>query len=482
MSLQSLTTEHILERLRQENAWWATGQVDEEFAFLPKRQYYDLMFPLIRDIVTRRAAVLMGQKRVGKTVLVHQAIDSLLKKGVSPHQIAYISFENPMFRKYKLRELFDICKDATGQKESNGWYVIFDAIEYQKDWELQLESLVDSFSGSKFVAVASANMTQNLNETGFGRFNTVWIPALTFYEYIHLQNLQHLVIPTEIEWRGNITSFFQSTNINLFNEHFIKYLNYGAYPELLWSKKAQISMPQFLKTDILQKVIQSPLTYVNGVHNLSDLFALLYQIALNSGCEFSLEQLSQQLGNIEKNTIKKYLKYLESIFVIQIIQRVDLNGKPYERVNYMKIYLTNPTLRSVILAPISATDSVMNHLLETAIFSQWVLKSGQDVFYAGWVNGRMQGNVEMIGKSPIDKEYHWALKIQWNNRYYESFFDLKSLFTYCETNKLNAALVTTIDKSGSKISNKVKYHFIPAALYVYSLGYDSLIHKAHLNF
>lgn len=56
------------------------------------------------------------------------------------------------------------------------------------------------------------------------------------------------------------------------------------------------------------------------------------------------------------------------------------------------------------------------------------------------------------------------------------------MFAYCETNKLEDAMITTIDKSGSKVSNKVKYHFIPAALYVYSLGYDSLIHKAHLNF
>jgi len=482
MTLVSITSEHILERLRQENSWWATGQVDEEFALLPKRQYFDLIFPLIRDIITRRAAVLMGQKRVGKTVLVHQTIDSLLKKGISPHQIAYISFENPMFRKFKLRELFDICKDATGQKESNGWYVIFDSIEYQNDWKLQLESLVDSFSGSKFVAVASANLSEDLNKSGYGRYSTVWIPALTFFEYIHLQNLQYLVIPTEIEWKGNITSFFQSTNINLFNEHFIKYINYGAYPELLWNKKSQISLPQFLKSDLLHKVIQSPLAFMNGVQNLNDLYALLYQIALNTGSEFSLEQLSQQLGQIEKNTIKKYLKYLESIFMIQIIHRVDLNGKPYERANYIKIHLTNPTLRSVILSPVSATDPIMNHLLETAVFSQWVLKDKQSIFYAGWINGRMQGNVEMIGKSPINREYQWALKIQWNNRFFDSFFDLKSLFNYCETNKLGEAMITTIDKSGSKVSNKVKYHFIPAALYVYSLGYDSLIHKTHLNF
>jgi len=63
---------------------------------------------------------------------------------------------------------------------------------------------------------------------------------------------------------------------------------------------------------------------------------------------------------VAKNTIKKYISYLEAAFLIKIVHRID-----------NKIYLTNPSLRCALFSPIKETDPFAGNLVETAIFSQW---------------------------------------------------------------------------------------------------------------
>ena len=482
MTLLPLSDEQVLERLRQENPWWATGQIDEDYVGMQRRLYFDLFYPLVEDISIKRAVILMGPRRVGKTVMIYHAIDALLKSGVSPHQIAYVSVENPFFNKMPLEQLFKSCLKATGQESPKGWYVFFDEIQYLKDWEVHLKSLVDSYPHTKFVVSGSAAAALKLksNESGAGRFTDFMLPPLTFNEYIHLLQLQHLIIPTQIDWDGNATSFFGTTNIALLNEHFLKYINYGGYPEIIFSEKLQVNPSRFIKSDIIDKVLLRDLPSLYGIQDVQELNSLFTSIAYNSGQEFSLEALSQASG-VEKNTIKKYIQYLEAAFLIKIIHRIDHNAKKFSRVNYFKIYLTNPSLRSALFTPLQATDKVMGAMVETAIFAQWLQREWFEPWYARWTQGRFQGEVDMVGLSPQNFKPMWALEIKWSNRCFETPGELKSLLTFCETNNLKSALVTTIDKTGSHEMQKMKLHFLPSSLYAYTVGKNTIMQKQQRN-
>lgn len=483
MALLPLSEEQVLDRLKQENPWWATGQVDEDYNSMQRRLYFDLFFPLVEDISIKRAVILMGPRRVGKTVLIYHAIDKLLKDGVSPHQIAYVSVENPFFNKMQLEQLFKTCIKATGKSEPKGWYVFFDEIQYLKDWEVHLKSLVDSFPHVKFVASGSAAAALKLksNESGAGRFTDFMLPPLTFNEYIHLLKLQYLIIPTKIDWEGNTTNFFESTNIALLNEHFIKYINYGGYPEIIFSEKLQVNPSRFIKSDIIDKVLLRDLPSLYGIQDVQELNSLFTSIAYNSGQEFSLEALSQSSGGVEKNTIKRYIQYLEAAFLIKIVHRIDHNAKKFRRANYFKIYLTNPSLRSALFTPIQATDKLMGAMVETAIYAQWLQREWFEPWYARWTAGRFQGEVDMVGLSPESFKPQWALEIKWSNRYFENPGELKSLMNFCEMNKLKSALVTTIDKSGQLAIREMKLHFLPSALYAYTVGKNTIMQKQNRN-
>jgi len=482
MALLPLSEEQVLDRLKQENPWWATGVVDEDYTKMQKRLYFELFFPLVEDISIKRAVILMGPRRVGKTVMIFHAIDSLLKNGVSPHQIAYVSVENPFFNKIPLEHLFKACLKATGKTEPRGWYIFYDEIQYLKDWEVHLKSLVDSYPHVKFVASGSAAAALKLksNESGAGRFTDFMLPPLTFNEYIHLLQLQNLIIPAKLEWDGNTTDFFESTNIALLNEHFLKYINYGGYPEIIFSEKLQVNPSRFIKSDIIDKVLLRDLPSLYGIQDVQELNSLFTSIAYNSGQEFSLEALSQASGGVEKNTLKKYIQYLEAAFLIKIVHRIDQNAKKFSRANYFKIYLTNPSLRSALFTPLQATDKLMGAMVETAIFAQWLQREWFEPWYARW-HGRSQGEVDMVGLSPHNFKPVWALEIKWSNRYFENPGELKSLLGFCETNNLKSALVTSIDKSGTKQVKDIKLHFLPSALYAYTVGKNTIIQKQWKN-
>lgn len=53
---------------------------------------------MIKHKTLRRFAVLSGARRVGKTTIMYQMIDNLIDEGISPKNILYVSFDNPIIK------------------------------------------------------------------------------------------------------------------------------------------------------------------------------------------------------------------------------------------------------------------------------------------------------------------------------------------------------------------------------------------------
>ena len=56
-----------------------------------RRAYFARLWLLVADTKIRRAVVLLGPRRLGKTVLMHHVIQRLLDDGVEPGSIGYVS-------------------------------------------------------------------------------------------------------------------------------------------------------------------------------------------------------------------------------------------------------------------------------------------------------------------------------------------------------------------------------------------------------
>jgi predicted AAA+ superfamily ATPase len=183
--------------------------------------------------------------------------------------------------------------------------------------------------------------------------------------------------------------------------------------------------------------------------------------------------MSKESG-IQKDTLKKYLEYLEAAFLIKVLNKVGVNAKRLKRITSFKVYLTNPSLRTALFSPVIETDQEMGNMVETAILSQWMHREQMDLTYARWKDGRKEGEVDLVLVD--DKNYKpvWGVEIKWSNRYFDKPQELKSLIQFCETHKFQSAVVTSIDQIGTKVIQGLSFTFLPASIYAYNIGVITL--------
>lgn len=458
----NFSKEQVLERLKFENPWWKTGHTDEFYNRMQRREYFRLLFPLVVERSVKRALVLMGPRRVGKTVLLFHSIEKLIEEGTNPENICYFSIETPLYNGVALEELLNLFLNHHSKSTSEETYIFFDEIQYLKDWELHLKSLVDSYHHIKFVVSGSAAAALKLKsqESGAGRFTEFILPPLTFHEFLSLTNTEGLMNT----FKSDDKRIYGVKDMEKLNEKFLEYINFGGYPELSLSDAIQSNPGRYIRNDIIDKVLMRDLPSLYGINDIQELNSLFTYIAYNSGSEMSLEGISQSSG-VSKNTIKKYLTYLEAAFLIKIIHRVDQNGKKFKRANFFKTYLTNPSLRSALFSPIKADDEFMGNMVETAIFSQWQHSSNLSIYYARW----NRGEVDIVYLGPKEKPV-WCVEIKWSNRFAENPSELKNVKMFCQQHKLDLAIVTTINIEKKVKLNNLTYYFFPASQYCYSVG------------
>ncbi|MEK7298337.1 MAG: ATP-binding protein, partial [Candidatus Margulisiibacteriota bacterium] len=340
--MQRISDEQVVAKLNQENFWWKSGSYRLE---LVARPYLNLLMPLLNHEL-QRAVIMMGPRRVGKTILIHHAIQRLLEKKILPTHICYISIDNPIYNHVingggGLETLLRLyCREQhLDPQGSDRLYVFFDEIQYLKNWEIHLKVLVDTYPKIQFLASgsAAAALKRQSNESGTGRFTDFLLPPLTFYEYLVL--------------KGEEEAFTEKSAISKLNKVFIDYINFGGYPEIALSKKHRADLGRFVKSDIIDKVLLRDLPILYGIQDIQELNALFTTLAYNSGTEVSLEELSKN-SQLNKVTIKKYIDYLEAAFLITVIRRIDDNAKYFKRATTFKVFLNNPSMRAALFEPI----------------------------------------------------------------------------------------------------------------------------------
>ncbi|MCU0351795.1 MAG: AAA family ATPase, partial [Flavobacterium sp.] len=151
-----IPVEKIVERIRYENPWWVNKQIPELYNKMAKRLYFSLFYPFVIEKNVKIALVLMGPRRVGKTVMLFHSIQLLLTENVNPQKIFFIGIDNPIYVHLSLEDILNLCKQSLNQDNLNGCYVFFDEIQYLKDWERHLKVLVDSYPETKFIVTGSA--------------------------------------------------------------------------------------------------------------------------------------------------------------------------------------------------------------------------------------------------------------------------------------------------------------------------------------
>lgn len=464
----------IQRRLAMDNPWWQAGrEIDEEEHSMAHRAYFPAFAAIAQDRSVRRATVLIGPRRVGKTVMLHQFVQKLLDDGIRGIDILFLSLDTPLYAGLSLERLLRLFMDIHRHSDNDALWVLFDEVQYLKDWGVHLKSLVDSYPNVKFIASGSAAAALKMKsmESGAGRFTDFFLPPLTFAEFLQFTGQEKALLrpapPTD-----PLGLTYLCTDIEALNNSFIDYVNFGGFPEAVMNPSVRANPSRFLRQDIVDKVLLKDLPSLYGISDTQALNRFFNVLAYNTGEEFSLESLSQH-SDINKQKLADFLEYLEAAYLIRRVHRVDNNAERLKRARTFKIYLTNPSMRAALFGSLAQEDKSVGMVAETAVWSQWLhaQEATSSLYYARWKEGRKDREVDIVSMDTRTQKPTLVIEVKWSDRIIDHSEELSALVTMAAKYSLqNTAILST--RTIMKVLNVdgVKINCIPTALLCYSIA------------
>ena len=457
--MKDVSDQQVADHLKRLNPWWQGAGADPATISLRPRAYLGPVRQLLTEPNLRRAVVLLGPRRVGKTILIRHLIGELMQAGVAAPRIAYVEMDHPLLHGQSLEALVRQIETATPDGEGTR-YLFFDEIQSHKDWEKHLKPLVDHRPELRILVSgsAAAALKRQSTESGAGRFTDFLLPPLTFSEYLSLR-------PESPAIRQDSPGVYVLDDIAVLNGQFAEYVNYGGYPELALSPVVRGNPERFVKSDIVDKVLLRDLPQLYGIKDIQELNSLFTLLAFNTAEEVSFEQISQRSG-VGKQTIQKYIEYLEAAFLIKRVFRVDQDGRRYQRERQFKVFLTNSAMYTGLFGAKSPDDPGFGHLVETALFAQRFHEAAR-LNYARWGNDDCE--VDLVESSQALRPTA-ALEIKWSDKFANRPEGLKALMKFARGNRLPVAWATTRSLVRQQSLGNLEVRQWPAAALAFHYG------------
>ncbi len=463
--------------IREQNPWW--DKRPYPFAELPKqrRLFVNLFTNGIIDDQTVKPWVLLGGRKVGKTTLLKYLVQDLLAtQTAGATQLFYLNLNNPVVSGIPIAELIGLALDEAHKGKQERVYFMLDQAEYLSDWPNQLRQLPLEYPAIKLVLGSVVDAARIQQDSQPVEYQTFLLPPPTFHEFVYLRGAEKESFRKLEELGENYIAepevLFKKVRLPKLNQLFIQYLNFGGllelYPSLTTIGPDQTTP---LRDMLAVHLLASDLPAIYGIADTRTLNHFFASLAYISGNETSVEELANNFS-MAKNTIRKYLVWLEACHLIKLVERVDMDGKRFDRANFFKIYLVNPTLRSALFHDVAEDDLFAGSVVETAVFAQLLHRTQNLPYYSSW----SRGSVDLV-RLGANKKPNFALEIKWSNQFVEKPTLLKNLRAFCKRNELSEAYITTLDIRKDRRRNDMVYKFVPAAFFAYLLGRNMVYTK-----
>ena len=307
------------------NPWWETGGIDREFSSLKRRHLFNVLF---RALDERFIDVVIGLRRVGKTVLMYHLIDELLRRGVDPRNILYFSFD--IERRDLIRVIRDYEEKVLHDKiRYRRVYIFLDEVHKLDGWADKVKVLYDLNPKVKLVLSGSAslNLMRGGKESLAGRARFHMLPPLAFIEFLDFVG-ERLPPREDFEiYRGRL---------GILLNRFI----YRGFPETIgMSDRGAV---EYVRELVVERIIYRDIPENFGVGDLEIVRVLAEYIFRNPGVTLNIDALSRDLGR-HKKTIRNALNYLELSFLIKRLGNVRGSFLASSR-KYRRAYPLHPSL------------------------------------------------------------------------------------------------------------------------------------------
>lgn len=275
---------------------------------------------LLASLVPNKVIVLLGPRRVGKTVLINKIIEQLEE----PYLL--LNGENIDARKLLEYRSTQNYINLLGSKK----VLIIDEAQKIPEVGAILKLMVDEIPGLRILVTGSSafDINKYTGEPLTGRKKTFNLFPLSEKELDQTEDV--------ISKKANLR----------------QRLIFGSYPELVHLKDIED------KTDYLKELVNSYLLKdileFENIKNSDKIFDLLRLIAFQVGSEVSYNELGRQLS-MSKNTVEKYLDLLSKVYILHPVGAFSRNLRK-EIVKGKRWYFYDNGIRNILIGNMNSIE------------------------------------------------------------------------------------------------------------------------------
>lgn len=436
-----VSKEKLVAVLSQFNPWWRGEAIPD----LPKwrRAAFRELHIWTTSPPAPRAVLLSGARQIGKTTLMLQAVDSVLRAGTPPSNILYATFDHPVLKLAGIDAVLDAWRER--EPKADGLeYLFLDEAQFIREWGTWVKLQVD-FQKSRRIAFTGSAMplVEVGQESGVGRWHTIRLTTLSFYEYLQIKNLTLPPLPKIKSLRDLFdwpqADFYRVTEAAAsYVGHFHEYLVRGGFPQT--AQVESITQAQrLLREDIIDKVLKRDMTALFGVRRVLDLEHTFLYLCMHDGGLLDMVDLCSNL-EVKRPTAQNFIELLESTHLIYRLPPYGY-GKDVLRARF-KIYLADAAIAPAVMLKgktILEDPAALGVATETAVFKHLFARYyAHNVRFTYW-RGKKDREVDLVAE--VDGQI-----IPFEVRYraqHTGARELKGLIELCELKKITRGYVVT---------------------------------------
>lgn len=270
--------------------------------------------------------ILIGQRRVGKSYMLKQVQDWILKN-IQSANVLYISKELHAFS--HITNADDLYRYADARLETGGKnYLLIDEVQDIADYENALRSL-QAEDRCQIIATGSNAyvFSSELSTRLAGRYVEIPIHSLTYQEFLQFHRLDDS------------------------DKSLQEYLRVGGLPGLCHYDIADESQVRDYLQGVYNTVMLRDVVARESIRNVPFIENLAAFVADNIGKLISVRNIANAMTSQGTKTTDmataSYLKYLCNAYIISAVQRYDIHGKKLFEQNY-KYYFSDHGLRNLL--------------------------------------------------------------------------------------------------------------------------------------
>lgn len=304
--------------------------------------------------------VLVGLRRAGKSTILYDLVNRLIKGGMSWEQVIYINFEDERLSEFTLDDFQDIVEIQRELSEKKGVFLL-DEIQNIAGWEKFARRLADRGERVYITGSNARMLSREIETTLGGRFFSKYIEPYSFREYLSACKI-----------KTDEKTLLSTDGAARIRSKVDDYEEFGGFPEILRYQNKRDYL-----TGIFQKILLGDIALRNNIRNDYALKLLIRKVAESVRNEISFTKLHHALQSIgvsvSKDTVIDYMQFAKEAFLIFDIKNYFF--KFSEREGNPKYYFGDNGLLDLFLLDKSSS------LLENLVALELRRRYRGEVFY-----------------------------------------------------------------------------------------------------